>query len=49
MFEYRNLNLGLATKARACKLWAKRGSSGVTFHALENTKECEGMNPHAPK
>jgi hypothetical protein len=22
---------------------------GVTFHALENVRECDGMNPHTPK
>jgi hypothetical protein len=21
---------------------------GITFHAPENAKECEGMNPHTP-
>jgi hypothetical protein len=24
-------------------------SPEVTFHALENAKQCEGMNPHTPK
>jgi hypothetical protein len=40
-----NLNLGLATKAKAYKNASHEGSPGVTFHA----KECEGMNPHIPK
>ncbi len=45
----RNLSLGLATKARACKNEGQEGSMGVTFHAPKNAKECEGMNPHTPK
>jgi hypothetical protein len=44
-----NPNLGLATKARACKVASQEGSLGVTFHAFGNAKECEGMNPHIPK
>ncbi len=43
------LALGLATKARACKGAGQELSPGVTFHALEDAKECEGMNPHTPK
>jgi hypothetical protein len=27
----------------------QEGSLGVTFHALENARKCEGMNPHTPK
>jgi hypothetical protein len=45
----RNPNLGLATKVRACKSAGQEGSPTVTFHAPENVKECEGMNPHTPK
>ncbi len=45
----RNLSLGFATKARACKVAGQEGSPGVTSHALGSAKECEGMNPHTPK
>jgi hypothetical protein len=45
----RNPSLGLATKARACKSAGQKGSSGVTFHAPESAKECEGTNLHTPK
>jgi hypothetical protein len=44
-----NPNLGLATKARACKGAGQEGSPGVTSHAPGSAKECEGMNPHPPK
>jgi hypothetical protein len=44
-----NLNLGLATKARACKGVSQEGSPWVTFHALGSVGECEGMNSHTPK
>jgi hypothetical protein len=47
--HYRNLNLELATKARACKSAGQEGSPGVTFHAPRSVKECEGMNPHTFK
>jgi hypothetical protein len=45
----RNPNLGLATNARACKSAGQVKSLRVTFHALENARECEGMNPHIHK
>ncbi len=45
----RNPSLGLVTKARACKVTSQEGSPGLTFHAPESAKECEGMNPHTPK
>jgi hypothetical protein len=45
----RNLSLGLATKARACKVVSQEGSPGVTSYAHGSAKECEGMNPHTPK
>jgi hypothetical protein len=45
----RNPSLGLATKARACEGAGQVGRPGVTFHALENVGECEGMNLHTPK
>jgi hypothetical protein len=41
-----NLSLGFMTKARACECVGQEGSPGVTFHALESARECEGMNPH---
>jgi hypothetical protein len=44
-----NLSLGLATKARAYEGVGQESSLGVTFHALESVRECEGMNPHTPK
>ncbi len=45
-----NPSLGLATKARACKVASREGSPwGVTSHAPGSAKECEGMNPHTPK
>ncbi len=47
--ECRNPNFGLTTKARACKGAGQMWSLGVTFHAFENVKECEGMNLHTPK
>jgi len=43
-----NPNLGLVTKAQACKA-GPRVSLGVTFHALGNAREWEEMNPHTPK
>jgi hypothetical protein len=45
----RNPNLGLTTKARACKGVSQKWSLRVTFHALGSVGECEGMNPHTPK
>jgi hypothetical protein len=47
--SYRNPNLGLATKARACEGAGQEGSPGITFHAPGSARECEGMNPHIPK
>ncbi len=44
-----NPSLGLATKARACKVAGQEGNPGVTSHTFENAKECERMNPHTPK
>jgi hypothetical protein len=45
----RNLSLGVATKAGACKGAGQEGSLGVTSHAPGNVGECEGMNTHTPK
>jgi hypothetical protein len=46
---YRNLSLGLVTKARAYKGTGQEGSPRVTFHAPRNVGEYERMNPHTPK
>ncbi len=48
-FKCRNPSLGLATKARAYEGTSQEGSPGVTFHAPESARECEGMNLHTPK
>jgi hypothetical protein len=45
----RNPNLGLTTKAKACKVVGQEKSPIITFHVPESAKECEGMNPHTPK
>jgi hypothetical protein len=45
----RNPSLGLATKARACKVAGQEGSPGVTSHIPGSAKECEGMNLHTLK
>jgi hypothetical protein len=45
----RNPNLGLATKARACKCEGQKGSSRVTSHVPVSVGECEGLNLHTPK
>jgi hypothetical protein len=47
--SYCNLNLELATKARAYKGASQEWSLGVTFHVSKSVRECEGMNPHTPK
>ncbi len=44
-----NPSLGLATKARACKVAGQEGNSGVMSHAPMSVRKCEGMNPHIPK
>jgi hypothetical protein len=44
-----NPSLGLATKAKVCKVVGQKGNMGVTFHAPESAKECEGMKLHIPK
>jgi hypothetical protein len=44
-----NPNLGLVTKAKACKVASQEGSPGVTSHAPGSAKECEGVNLHTPK
>ncbi len=45
----RNLRLGFATKARACKGAGEEGSLGITSCAPGRVGECEGMTPHTPK
>jgi hypothetical protein len=45
----RNPSLGLATKARACKVAGQEGSLRVTPHAPGSVRKCEGMNLHTPK
>jgi len=47
--NYHNINLKLATKARACEGEGQEGSPGVTFHAPGSARECEGINSHTPK
>ncbi len=44
-----NPNLGLTTKARACKVAGQEGSPGDASHAPRNVGKCEGMNPHTSK
>jgi hypothetical protein len=44
-----NLSLGLTNKTRGYKVAGQEKDPGVTSHAPESAKECEGMNPHTPK
>jgi len=44
-----NPSLGLATKARACKVVGQEGNSRVTSHVPMSVRKCEGMNPHILK
>ncbi len=46
---YHNTSLGLVIKARACKDAGQEWSLRITFHALGNVRECEGINLHTPK
>jgi len=56
-FQCRNLNLGLATKAKGLQGCEPRGSPGikargspeVTSHTPGNVRKCEGVNPHTSK
>jgi hypothetical protein len=48
-FLCRNLNLGLATKARACKRVRQEGDLGGTSYTPGSAGECERMNPHTPE
>jgi hypothetical protein len=45
----RNPNLGLATKARGCKVASQKGSPGVMSHAFGSVRKCEGIGLHTPK
>jgi hypothetical protein len=45
----RNLNLGLATKARAYKSVGQKGSPRGTSYTPGSVGKCERMNPHTPK
>ncbi len=49
VFNCRNPNLGLVTKARACKAAGQEGSPGITSHVPGSEGECEGMNLQTPK
>jgi len=44
----RNPSLGLATKAKGCKVAGQEGSPGVMPHALGSARECEGIDLHTP-
>jgi hypothetical protein len=45
----RNLNLKVATKARACKGVSQEGSPRVTSHAPKSVGKCEELNLHTLK
>jgi hypothetical protein len=45
---YRNLSLGLTTKAKVCKGVSQKWSPGITFHDPESVGKREGMNPTFP-
>jgi hypothetical protein len=47
--ECRNPSLGLATKARGCKVTGQEGSLGVMLHVPGNARKCDGIDPHTPK
>ncbi len=55
IFQYLNLHgcrnpsLGLATKARGCKVASQEGSPRVMSHAPRSARECEGIGPHILK
>jgi hypothetical protein len=46
---YHNPNLGLTTKAKACRGAGQEEILGITSHAPRSVGECEGMNPHTFK
>ncbi len=45
----RNPSLGLATKARGCKVAGQEGSPGAMPHAPKSAREREGIDLHIPK
>ncbi len=47
--ECHNPNLGLATKARGCKVAGEERSLRFMVHAFGSAKECEGIDLHTPK
>jgi len=47
--NYRNLSLGLMTKAKIYKGASQEGTWKVTSHVPSNVGECVGMNPHTLK
>jgi hypothetical protein len=47
--NYCNPNLGLVTKARACKRTKQEGDPKGTPYTPGSAGECERMNPHTPK
>ncbi len=47
--ECRNLNPGLATKARGCKVASQEGSPGIMLHSPGSAREGEGIGPHTPE
>ncbi len=47
--NYRNPNLGFATKAGGCKVTSQEGSPGFMPHAPGSARKCEGIDPHTPK
>jgi hypothetical protein len=47
--KYRNPNLGLATKTRACKRARQERDMGGTSCTLGSEGKCERMNLHTPK
>jgi hypothetical protein len=49
MIKCRNPSLGLVTKTKGLQGCGPRGSPGVTSHAPESVRKCEGVNPHTPK
>jgi len=49
VFKCCNPSFGLTTKAKGLQGCGPKGSPGVTSHALESVRKCEGVNPHTPK
>jgi len=47
--HYCNLNFGLATKAKGCKVAGQEGSPRVMPHAPGSARECERIDLHTPK